>query len=291
MKKTVLLGLVLFLISFLGISQTSVLPEKLLSGWAREGPPLDFQGGNLFNYIDGGAEIFLEFGFNRLFVQSYKKGNSEIVLELFQMESPESALGIYLMKCGTETPIEGVPARNSGDKTQFTIIKGTAFIHINNLDGSASVLPAMVELSRNLVEAIPQGRPVNLLEGLPPEGRIPGTERLIRGPYALQAIFTLGEGDRLGLEGKIFALAADYKDQEGEPSTRILASYPDEARAAAVFRNLVAGLDSYLKIIEKRDGELIFVDTRGKFGAVERKGSQLKIKLNLGVRPSESPVP
>ena len=290
MKKPTLLGILVCLVSSLGVSQTAVFPERLASGWAKEGRPSEFQGGNLFNYIDGGAEIFLEFGFDRLLVQDYKKGNSEIVLELFEMESPESALGIYLMKCGTETPVEGVPARNSGDKTQFTIVKGPAFIHINNLDAGASLLPAMVELARSVLDTIPQGRPVKLLEGLPSESRITGSERLIRGPYALQSIFTLGEGDILGLEGKIFALAADYRDQEGEPSARILAGYPDEARAAAVFQNLVTRLDPYLKIIEKRDRKFIFTDFRGRIGTVERNGARLEIRLNLAVRPSVAPL-
>jgi hypothetical protein len=189
------------------------------------------------------------------------------------------------MKCGTETPVEGISARSSGDKTQFTIVKGRAFIHINNLEGSAAVLPAMVETARSVLEGIPEGDPVTLLEGLPAEGRIPGSERLIRGPYALQSIFTLGEGDILGLEGKVFALAADYRDQEGEPSSRIFIAYRDEARAFAVFRNLVAGLDPYLKVLEKKEGALIFSDYRGKFGMVERKGAVLEIRLNLALLP------
>src|SRR4030042_5721579 len=240
MKRVVILGLFLCSARLLPAFQATVLPEHLISGWASAGPAAEFQGRNLFNYIDGGAEIFLEFGFDRLLVQDYKKGNSEIVLELYQMESPESALGIYLMKGGVETPIEGVPARNSGDKTQFTILKDRAFIHVNNLDGREALLPVMVDLARGLLKSIPQGEPVTLLDELPQEGRVTGSERLIRGPYALQSVFTLGEGDPLGLEGKIFALAADYRDQEGEPSSRIFVAYRDEARAVDAFRKLLA---------------------------------------------------
>jgi hypothetical protein len=289
MEKVVILSFLVRSLFGLAASQAIVLPEISISGWAKAGPPSEFRGGDLFNYIDGGAEIFLEFGFDRLLVQGYKKENSEIVLELFEMESPESALGIYLMKCGAETPVEGVPARNSGDKTQFTILKGRAFIHINNLDGRESLLPVMVDLARGLLNSLPQGKPVSLLDGLPSEGKLAGSERLIRGPYGLQSIFTLGEGDILGLEGKIFALAADYRDQEGEPSTRLLVPYPDEARAAAAFQNLLAGLDPYLKIIQKRDRGLVFEDYRGKIGTVERDGPKLVIRLNLIAKPSESP--
>lgn len=289
MKKAVVLSFLFGLTSLLAGSQAVVLPEKLISGWTKAGAASEFRGGDLFNYIDGGAEIFLEFGFNRLLVQDYKKADSQVVLELFEMDSPEAALGIYLMKCGVETPIEGIPARNSGDKTQFTILKGRAFIHINNLDGRESLLPVMVDLARSLVASIPEGNPVSLLRDLPSEGRIPGSERLIRGPYALQSIFTLGEGDILELGGKIFAVAADYKDQEGEPSTRILVSYPDEARAAAAFENLTARIDPYLKIIEKRDRSLVFEDYKQKIGTVRRDGSRLEIRLNLTAKPSGRP--
>jgi hypothetical protein len=287
MKSVVVFGLLLCSVQLLPAFQAAALPEHLISGWARAGPLKEFQGGNLFDFIDGGAEIFLEFGFDRLLVQDYRKGNSEIVLELYQMESPESALGIYLMKCGVETPVEGVPARNSGDKTQFTILKGRAFIHINNLDGRESLLPVMVDLARGLLKSIPQGEPVMLLDELPQEGRIPGSERLIRGPYALQSIFTFGEGDVFELEGKIFAVAADYRDQDGEPSTRLIIFYPDELRAAAAFRNLLDKLDSYLKVIEKRDRGFVFEDYRQKTGTVERNGSTLEIRVNLITRPSE----
>ena len=286
MKRVVAFGLLLCAAGLLPAFQKAVLPDNLISGWAKAGPPTEFQGGNLFDYIDGGAEIFLEFGFDSLLVQDYKKGNSEIVLELYQMESPGSALGIYLMKCGAETPIKGVPARNSSDKTQFTILKGCSFIHINNLDGSESFLPVMVDLARGLLKSIPPGEPVALFNSLPQEGRIPGSERLLRGPYALQSLFTFGEGDILELKGKIFAVAADFRDQDGEPSTRIVVPYPDELRAAAAFQNLLDKLDPYLKVISKRDLGFVFEDYRHKIGTVERNGSVLEIRLNLNAGPS-----
>lgn len=287
MKKAVVFGLLLCSARLLLSFQTAAVPDKLISGWARSGPSAVFRGGNLFDYIDGGAEIFLEFGFDRLLVQDYKKEGSEIVLELFQMESPESALGIYLMKCGVETPIEGIPARNSGDKTQFTILKSAAFIHVNNPDGRESLVPVMVDLARTVLESIPQGGSVTVLDELPPENRIAGSERLVRGPYALQSIFTFGEGDVFELQGKVFAVAADYRDQEGEPSTRLIIPYPDELRAAAAFRNLLNNLDPYLKIIEKRDGGIVFKDYRQKIGTVEKNGRKLEARLNLIARPAE----
>ena len=105
--------------------------------------------------------------------------------------------------------------------------------------------------------------------------------------YALQSIFTFGEGDVLELQGKIFAVAADYRDQDGEPSTRLLISYPDELRAAAGYRNLLDKLDPYLKIILKREQGFVFEDYRQKIGTVDINRSRLEIRLNLIARPSE----
>jgi hypothetical protein len=291
MKKVFFFGLLLCSIQLFLSSQTAAVPDHLISGWAKAGPLAVFRGGNLFDYIDGGAEIFLEFGFDRLLVQDYRKEDAEIGLELFQMESPESALGIYLMKCGAETPIDGVPARNSGDKTQFTILKAATFVHINSPDGRESLLPMMVDLARGVLESIPRGEPVILLDELPPENRIAGSERLVRGPYALQSIFTFGEGDVFGLQGKIFAVAADYRDQEGEPSTRLIIPYPDERQAAAALRNLIDKLDPYLKIIEKRDEGIVFKDYRQKIGTVESHGRKLEVRLNLIAGPAEPRPP
>jgi hypothetical protein len=131
------------------------------------------------------------------------------------------------------------------------------------------------------LESIPQGPPVLLLDELSPENRIAGSERLVRGPYALQSIFTFAEGDIFELRGKIYAVAADYRDQEGEPSTRLIIRYPDETRSAAAFRSLLDNLDPYLKITEKSDGRIVFKDFRQKIGTVERNGRKLEARVNL----------
>jgi hypothetical protein len=112
-------------------------------------------------------------------------------------------------------------------------------------------------------------------------------EVLIRGPYALESIFTFGEGDVFELQGKIFAVAADYRDQDGEPSTRLLITYPDESRAEAGYRNLRGKLDPFLKIVQERERGFVFEDYRRKIGTVERTASKLEVRLNLMARPSQ----
>ena len=269
-------------------SEIRVPQDDFVAGWKRAEKPKVFAKKELFNYIDGGAELFLELGFENLVVQRYKKGNSELTLEAYQMESAESALGIYLVKCGKETPVEGIEARNSGEKSQFTILKGRYFIHVNNFDGDEKLLSVMVAMARQILESIPEEKPARLFDYLPSENLVHGSERLIRGPYALQPIFTFGEGDIFQLEGKILGMAASYKDEKDGLFTRIIFPYPDKLKAAAAYRNLLANLDPYLKILKTWEGGFSFIDYNQKFGIVEIKGSVLGIRVNLALEPALS---
>ncbi|HPB73006.1 MAG TPA: hypothetical protein PLX71_08505, partial [Phycicoccus sp.] len=72
--------------------------------------------GDLYNYIDGGAELFLEFGFEACTVQQYKRGADEAVMEVYRMDDPVAARGIYLMKCGVEKPDPAFKERHTADK-------------------------------------------------------------------------------------------------------------------------------------------------------------------------------
>jgi hypothetical protein len=280
------------LLIILGLINLNLYPENrvpqddFVPGWRRAEHKKVFARKELFNYIDGGAELFLEFGFDNLVIQRYQKGNSELTLEAYQTESPESALGIYLVKCGKETPVEGIEARNSGEKTQFTILKGRYFIHINNFERDEKLLSVMVALARQVLESIPEEKPAELFDYLPSENVVHGSERLIRGPHALQSMFTFGEGDIFQLEGKIFGVAASYKDEKDDLFAQIIIPYPDKLKASAAYQNLLANLDPFLKTLKTWEGGFSFIDYSKKFGIVEIKGSVLKIRVNLASEPA-----
>jgi len=92
MKKTSLL-LVIILCLSVGCRAGIILPDdNFVVGWTTSGKTLRFVGSDLFNYIDGGAELFYEFGFKELLVQSYRQADNEMVLEVYQMDSPEARI-------------------------------------------------------------------------------------------------------------------------------------------------------------------------------------------------------
>jgi len=263
-----------------------ILPDdNFVVGWTTSGKTLRFVGSDLFNYIDGGAELFHEFGFKELLVQGYRQKDNEMLLEVYQMDSPEAALGVYLMKCGAENPIEKIDARNSGNKYQFTVVKGAYFILVNSFAGDEKLMPVMTTLTRQTLKFIPNEKPVNIFETLPGENLIPGSELLIRGPYGLQPIYTFGEGDMLQLNGEIFAVIGDYKDDELGSYKQIIINYKSSEQALSTFKNLITSLDPYLKVLEQWDTGFSFKDYQAKFGLVSLYKSLINIKIKLDEKP------
>lgn len=75
------------------------LPAEVAKEWKKKDVSRQYEGEDLFLYIDGGAEIYNEYGFERVIVQEYINENGKSVsLEIFEMSSPESAFGIYTFK-------------------------------------------------------------------------------------------------------------------------------------------------------------------------------------------------
>ena len=288
MLKT-MLTICLILASFAETMADSIIPKNdFVAGWTQSESLLRFEAGNLYSRIDGGAELFLEFGFKELLVQDYSKGDGEISLEIYRMESPEAALGIYLAKCGEETHIEGIAARNTGNRYQFIIAKGSCFIQIDNFSGDSTYIPVMIELAKQSLTAIPEGNPVTLLDNLPKTNLVHGSERIIRGPYGLQAIFTFGKGDVLQLDGKVYGVVGDYSSDSSVAFTRIVISYPNTKKAASAYENLLINLDSYLKVLNNWESGFVFEDYRNKFGIVEITGQTIEIRINLLKKPQRS---
>jgi hypothetical protein len=270
----------------LGSAAEVVLPGNgFAPGWVTSGKPEVFPHAGLFNYIDGGAELFLEFGFKALTVQTYAKDGLELTVELYEMDGPESALGIYLLKAGRETPVKGLAARNTGDRFQITLLRDRWFVHINNADGLPEAVPAMTLLAEQLLAVLREGRPVILLTALPQHGLISGTERLFRGPSALQSIYTLGPGDILLQKSRVFGLAADYRNPDGGSVTRMFVTYETGPAAREAFEHLKQNLDSYLVVVESFAQGFIFHDFQDKYGRVELAGNSLEITVNLPTRP------
>jgi hypothetical protein len=269
-------------------------PNGFLQAWERSDPARVFAAADLYGFIDGGAELYLEFGFEQLVVQRYRPrtpaaGNAglrgQIQLEIYRMADPTAAAGIYLMNCGKESPDPAFRERHTVSPFQLRFKRDRCYVVINNLDGDKRNVPQMLEFGKYVASRLPADAPADALKALPQSNLVKDSQRLIRGPYALQAIYTLGEGDVLQLGRRVTAVAGTYETPGGR-STLIVADYPNAAAAAAAFAHLRRNLDTYLKVVDRSEKALVFQDFDKKYGRISCAGARLSITVRLPQKPS-----
>jgi hypothetical protein len=269
-------------------------PDGFLQIWKRAETPRVFTSSDLYGYIDGGAEVYLEFGFEQLTVQAYQPSSSpagkgsasdEFKAEIYRMADPVAATGIYLMNCGKETQDMSFAERHTLNQFQLLFKRDRYYVVINNAEGNQKFRGGMLEFGRYIASRLPAETPVRGSEILPAKGLDKTSIRLIRGPYALQSIYTLGNGDILQLNRSLTAVSGQYQDESGKYSL-ILVDYPTEAAAQKAFSNVQNQLDSYLKVQEKNDHRLIFKDYGNEYGVISFAGKRLTIQVHLKNKPA-----
>jgi hypothetical protein len=254
--------------------------DMAVDGWHRTDHSPTFNRAELYGHIDGGAEVFLELGFNILKVQRYTKEADEIDVELYEMADLPAAVGIYRMKCGKETSDPSFSPPHTVNRYQMLFQQGPYYVTIYNREGSKEAGKSLLDFARHVADRLPAGGATDVFALLPEEGRIAHSERVVRGPSTLDDIYTLGSGDVLQLKGKVTALAADYKDH-----TLIAAEYPDSESAKAAFDHACENLDSYLEVVDRSDTRLVFKDYASRFGTIVLDGNRIEVFVNLQERP------
>ena len=264
----------------------ALLPaDGAVAGCTRSGRTELYPGAELYGLIDGGAEAFLELGFECATVQGYACGGQEVSLEVYRMRDPTAALGVYLAKCGLETPDPALATRHTVGRLQLQLVRGPYYLAVTGEAAAAGLRAALVGLAAAATGGV-AAAPVEVLATLPREALVAGSERVVRGPFALQALVTLGDGDVLQLAASgTTAVAGEYTGAGGPRFVRLLASYPSAAAAAAALASVHDRLDPYLTTVERAERRLVFRDHAGRFGAVTVDGARLEVLANLAAAP------
>ncbi|MBN1938395.1 MAG: hypothetical protein JW843_02335 [Candidatus Aminicenantes bacterium] len=84
-------------------SNQITLPETV-GEWKRESTPRRIDESNIFEYMNGGGELYLSYHFDHLLVYTYRDGSeNEILVEVYFMKEPRDAFGLLSLDWGGET--------------------------------------------------------------------------------------------------------------------------------------------------------------------------------------------
>ncbi|NOZ60890.1 MAG: hypothetical protein GXO74_04340 [Calditrichaeota bacterium] len=136
---------------------------------------------NLFEYIDGGADIFLSLGFQQLQVRDFAFDSLQFTVELYNMGTQLNAFGIYKSERPQNTPGLKIGAEAViSPPYQAIMFKGVYYVKINVYEGeldSTVGFQILTAISRAIKG---EGNFPAQISILPEKNKIPESEGYVR---------------------------------------------------------------------------------------------------------------
>lgn len=244
--------------------------------WKADGPLKTYRGENLYEYINGGAEIFYEYGFIQLAAQTYRLDDRSITVEIYEMEHPKAAFGIYSVQRNPEMPPLEVGDAGTGSETMVSFCRERFYVLIASGVPDNGAGKAMVRMARAVSRRIGKSsNPPVLIQVLPEPFLISGSEGYVAGLLGLNTRLYLGNSNILGLNGRtVEGVFAEYRN-EAHRAEVMAVSYPDASRAARAFNAAARFFRERYKVIDKKDS--VFSDEKNGYYRLLSAGKLLYI--------------
>ena len=208
------------------------IPKKILD-WESVGQAAVYDRKTSYDYMDGGAEVYLAFDFRNAFVRKYKNpSGEEIALDIYDMGSPEEAFGVF--SCDREDPEAGIGQESEYGFGLLRFRQGRFFVSITAAGDEKRAEKAILELGKAVVPLLgPAGPAPDLLQCLPESGLKENRTSYFHAAVNLNNRFFISSENILGLGKDTDCVFAEYAAGPEETGDLLIVRYQDEDRAKA----------------------------------------------------------
>jgi hypothetical protein len=259
-----------------GSAARQVLPIQV-ADWQPASEPVWFRGEGLFDHINGGADIYFEYGFVELPVQRYAHGEKTVSVEVYKMNDPAAAYGIYSYNRHPSLPT--VEAGDGGviHANGLFFWQDTYYVDVRQV-GGAEIQPDDFKAFANAVEASigRHAQPPHIMNALPADNMVANSQVFARGRLAINNQVYISDEDVFGFGKDDAAAIARYQLGESQVLV-IIARYAHESACAEAFGRF---LKQFPAPRGRSDVEFVVEAAPGKFHAVRRSGSELIVIAN-----------
>ena len=163
-KRPVNIVLILALV-LLSLSSNAAVPQKglplLTAGDIPKGGITGthfYEGKGLYGFIDGGAEIYLEYGFVRLALQKVQEHGEDFSVEICQMMDSSAAFGIFSISQHRCVTADSLTITSCVSRFAVQFAAGPYYVRVINSTGSARASASGLVLARAIVRHISDER-------------------------------------------------------------------------------------------------------------------------------------
>lgn len=266
--------ILLVAINFLACTNTPSNPPSLAnkiatlapSGWEMDDSVQIFTAQNLYQHINGRAELYLSYDVNNLTTVTFEKKSDIgefIELSIYDMNTTTNAFGIFSVERSLGEIYLDLGRESYRSGSSIFIWQDRFYTTIVTSDISDKLLPLSLELAQKAMALLPDSNePIWGLSALPPKNLIPDSVKYFK-------------VDALGLDFMQNTYTAEYRKDKIE--IMVFLSQQDSPDSA---RNSIARYSEYAeryglgsRSITKDSVEYVLCDMNGSFDVIFQKGS------------------
>lgn len=212
-----------------------------VAGWHASEEDESYGRDTLYDYMNGGAEVFLAFDFREVFVRRYTREDADdIVLDIYDMGTPADAFGLF--SCDREDPEVGI---GQGSEYGFGLLRlwqNRFFVTIMTTGEDEAAEAAILDLGRAVADGLgPDGEPPAMLRLLPTDGLIVDRTSYFHSNINLNNRYFISSENLLGLGDNTECVIAEYEYDGAESIKLLVVGYPDSARADGALDSFIQG--------------------------------------------------
>lgn len=216
---------------------STLLPDKF-EGWKIEGTDKIYGPDNLYEYIDGGAELYLSYDFKKVINRIYTAPDQpDIMVDVFDMGSSRNAYGVFSHARETEDSTFGQGSQYTSGLLLFW--KDHFFISIMTIPETEASKKAIIRIAEYIDEAISEkGAVPEILHLLPAESLDRGSIRYFYHYIWLNSFYYIADKNILHIDKDTDAVLAKYGNI-GERHLLLLVKYHDNKKAESAYDDFI----------------------------------------------------
>jgi hypothetical protein len=136
-----------------------LLPETSEVGATRTGQQ-EFFSSDLYQYSDGGADVYLDYGLVAMLHQEYKASSIDITLDIYNMGAPSNAFGIYAAESSPDYHFLPIGAEGYGTNEILNFFQDEFYVKLSAFSDKEKTAPVLERFAQAVSRRIGPSAPM-----------------------------------------------------------------------------------------------------------------------------------
>ena len=136
-----------------------LLPDPWEVGAARTGEQKFFSS-DLYQYTDGGADVYLDYGLVAMVHQEYKSSSTDLTLDIYNMGAPSNAFGIYAAESSPDYHFLPIGAEGYGTNEILNFFQDEFYVKLSAFSDKEKTGPVLERFARVVSRKIGPSAPM-----------------------------------------------------------------------------------------------------------------------------------